>query len=296
MLTLFADTDCDITPAVAKKYGCKLISMPFAIDGREIRPYEDNAEFGNDPSEFDIHAFYNKLREGTLPTTSALTEQAYDNYFRPEFEAGNDILYVHFSAEMSCTFDVMEKALDRLRADFPERKFYSIDTKGIAIMGYIIISEVGKMLSCGVSVEEVLAWAEREVDHYAMYFFADDLKFFKRSGRVSGISATMGTLLGIRPIIYMSPEGKMISIGKERGRERAMEKLISYARELGDDVASHKVIVGHTDAPEFANELADMMRAEFGDALDIEIVPTNPTAGSHCGPNGAGICFHALHR
>lgn len=296
MLTYFTDSDCDITPEVAEKYRIKLISMPFAIDGREYFPYIDNGEFGDDPDHFDIHAFYDKLRDGALPTTSALSEQAYDNYFRPEFEAGNDILYVHFSAAMTCTFDAMNRALENLKKDFPERKFYSVDTKGIAIVSYMLVTEIGKLLSECKSIDEVLAYAEHETDRYGMYFFADDLKFFKRSGRVSGISATMGTLLGIRPIIYMSPEGKMVSIGKECGRERAMDKLINYARELGDAVADHRVVVGHTDSPEFAAELADRMRAEFGDSLEIEIVPTNPTAGGHCGPNGAGICFHAKHR
>ena len=288
MLTLFTDTDTDITPKLAKEYGYHLISMPYAVDGKLVFPYENE-------EEIDLHAFYDMLRAGTIPTTSGLSAERYKEYFRPEFEAGNDILYVHFSPAMSGTFDAMREALADLLKEFPERKFYGVDTKGITIVSYLVVREIGDMFLAGKSAEEIMAWADREIDCFSQYFFADDLKFFRRSGRVSGISATMGTLLGIRPIIYMNAEGKMVSHSKERGRERALSRLVSFMEELGDDLTSHRVIIGHTDAPELAEELESMIRERFGN-LNIEIVCTNPTAGSHCGPNGVGVAFHSKHR
>ena len=197
---------------------------------------------------------------------------------------------------MTVTFRAMDEAVAELKKEFPERRFYHIDTKGITIVSYNIVREVGDLVKAGKTPDEVLAWADKEVDHFAQYFFADDLKFFKRSGRVKGIAATMGTLLGIRPIICMNDEGKMVSIGKERGRANAMDRLIRTVEELGDDIKHHRFIVGHTDAPELAQELCDMLHAKFGDDLEIETVVTNPTAGSHCGPNGVGVSFHASRR
>ena len=289
MLTLFTDTDTDFTPEVAKEYGYRLISMPYAIDAKTIFPYEDF-------DVFDADAFYNSLRSGVLPTTGGISKERYLNYFRPEFEKGNDIFYVHFSAKMTVTFNAMNEAVEELKKEFPERKFYALDTKGITIVSYNIVREIGDMFNAGKTVEEVLAWADREILHFAQYFFADDLKFFKRSGRVKGIAATMGTLLGIRPIITMNDAGEMVSIGKERGRANAMDRLVKTVEELGDDVKGHRVIVGHTDAPELAEELANMLRARFGEDLFIETIVTNPTAGSHCGPNGVGVSFHASRR
>lgn len=289
MYTLFTDTDTDIQPSVAQQYGIKLISMPYAVDGVTVNPYEDF-------DEFDVRAFYDTLRDGALPTTSALSEEKYMAYFEPEFAAGRDILYVHFSAAMTVTFDVMHKAVDRLREKYPERKFYEIDTKGITTICYLIVREIGDMYLAGKSAEEIVDWANTEVDRFAMYFFADDLKFFKRSGRVSGLAAMMGTLIGVRPIIHMSGEGKMESIGTEKGRFKAMNRLLTEVERLGDDLHSHRMAVGHTDAPEMAQEMADMLHERFGDDLVIDIVPTNPTAGSHCGPNGVGVTFHAIHR
>ncbi len=289
MLKLFTDTDCDITPALAAEYGYSLISMPYAIDGKTIYPYEDF-------DTFDARAFYDQLRGGALPNTSAISREKYLETFEPVFANGDDILYVHFSRAMTATFDAMDQAVAELKERYPDRRFYDIDTKGITIVSYAIVREVGDQILSGKSVEEVLEWAKTEVDKFAIYFFADDLKFFKHSGRVSGLAATMGTLLGVRPIIYMNSEGKMVSIGSERGRARAINRLLQYVDELGENVSDHRVIVGHTDAPEIAEEVAQRLQEKFGGKLDLETVVVNPTTGGHCGPNGVGICFHATHR
>ena len=289
MLTLYTDTDTDITPAVAAEYGYKLISMPYSVDAKTVYPYVDF-------TEFDARTFYDMLRRGVLPTTSAISKERYLEYFEPDLAAGNDILYVHFSRAMTVTFNAMDEAVAELRAKYPARRFEEIDTKGITTMSYAIVRAVGDQVKAGKTLDEVLAWAETEVDHYAMYFFADDLKFFRRSGRVSGLAATMGTLIGIRPIIYMSADGKMVSCGKEKGRVKAMEHLIGRVAELGDDIKNYRFYVGHTDAPELAKELGGMLQERFGADLAIEYVVCNPTAGSHAGPNGVAVCFHAKHR
>ena len=289
MLRLFTDTDTDITPQVAAEYDCFMISMPYSIDGNTVYPYKDFREF-------DAHAFYDTLRGGILPNTSAISEQQYTEYFEPVFAAGDDILYIHFSRAMTMTFDNMDKAVAALKEKYPERRFWEIDTKGITILSYIIVRAAGDLLRAGKSAEEVVEWAKTEVDHYAVYFFADDLRFFKHSGRVSGLAAFMGTLVGVRPIIYMNEEGKMVSVGKERGRARAVERLVKYVEELGDDVKNHRIVIGNADAKELADEVAELLKQKFGNDLNIEFVDVNPTAGSHCGPDTVGVTFHAIHR
>lgn len=289
MWTFFTDTDTDITPEVAAEYGFRLISMPYSVDAKTVYPYVDF-------KEFDSHAFYDMLRSGVLPTTSAISEQQYIDYFEPEFARGNDIFYVHFSAAMTITFNNMAKAVATLKSKYPERRFLSLDTKGITIVSYLIVREVGDMLKAGKTPDEIVSIFGTEVNRYSQYFFADDLKFFRRSGRVGGIAATMGGLIGIRPVIHMNTAGKMESIGKEKGRIKALERLMSYVEEYGEDIKNHRFIVGHTDAPELAIQLADMLHGKFGPDLDIEFVVTNPTAGSHCGPNGVGVAFHSKGR
>lgn len=289
MLKLFTDTDCDVTPEVAKKYGYTLIPMPYTLNGTTVYPYADS-------DTFDFHAFYDELRAGSIPTTSGISAERYTEIFEPVFAAGDDILYVHFSRAMTATFDAMDEAVVSLKERYPDRQFYSIDTKGITIVSFAIALAVGDLILAGKTAEEAVQWAETEVDRHAIYFFADDLKFFRHSGRVSGLASTMGTLLGVRPIIYMNSEGKMVSIGSERGRARAIDRLMQYLDELGSDAASHRVIIGHSDVPEIAAEVEKKLREKLGNGTEILTVMVNPTTGGHCGPNGVGICFHAVHR
>ncbi len=288
MLKIYTDSDTDMTPAVAAGYGYQLISMPYSIDAQTTYPYVDF-------ETFDAHAFYDRLRGGVLPTTSAISKDQYLNYFTRDFEEGHEILYVHFSRAMSNTFDAMDQAIAQLKEQFPAARFEEIDTKGITTISYAIVREVGDLVKAGKTLDEILEWAKSEVDKFAMYFFADDLKFFRRSGRVSGLAATMGTLIGVRPLIHMSQEGKMESIGTVKGRPNAIKTLVDKVAQLGDEIEKHRICIGHTDAPDIARELGRMIEERFG-KQNIEYVEVNPTAGSHCGPNGVGVCFHAIHR
>ena len=289
MYTLFTDTDCDITPEIAERYGYKLISMPYTIEGKQIFPYVDF-------KEFDYRDFYDRLRKGVIPTTSALSPVEYMNYFEPEFAAGNDIVYVHFSAAMSATFNSLRLAMEELKEKYPDRKLTLIDTKGITLGSYNICLNIGELHKNGASLEDIQKWAETEVDKTAFYFYADDLKFFGKSGRVSGFAAFFGNIIGLKPIIFIDSDGQMKTKDKCRGRKQTLQKLLDYVIDLEEDIKNHRVIIAHSDAMPIAEEFGAMMKKQFGEDLNIEYEVVNPTAGSHCGPNAIGVSFHAKHR
>lgn len=289
MYSLFVDTDSDMTPEICAKYGAHLIIMPYTLENKEIRPYIDF-------DKFDGKEFYDTLRKGVLPSTSALPPQAYIDYFEPEFKKGNDILYVHFSSAMSGTFNSMRLALEELSVKYPERKVHTVDTKSITAGSYGVAMEILDLYKQGKSIAEIQKWAEEEVDRFPIYFYADNLKFFAKSGRVSGFKAFMGGLVGIKPIIHVNSEGQMVSIDKGRGRQLALKKLLDYVIKLQDNIEDHRVIIGHTDAMGLAEEMADMLQKEFNGRLHIEFVEVNPTIGGHCGPDCIGVCFHGIHR
>ena len=289
MYILFTDTDVDLTPQEAKHYGYKMISMPYIIDNKEIKPYEDF-------EEFDYKSFYDVLRGGVLPKTCAINSEEYKRYFEPYLKAGKDILYVHFSKAMSGTFNAMNIAIEELKEQYPNQTIYTIDTKGITICSNNIVKEIGDMYLDGKSIDEIIKWANKEVDHFATYFYADTLDFFRLSGRVSNFSAIMGNLFGVHPIITMNEEGKMFSVNKCKGKTKSLQKLVDYVEELGEDIDKHRIIVGHADALELAKKLATMLEERFNKKLPIEYVVVNPTAGSHCGPDTVGVCFYAKHR
>lgn len=289
-LILFADTDCDIRPEVAEKLGYHLISMPYTIDGQEVFPYES-------VKEIDIHAFYDRLRTGNIPKTSGLSPEKYISYFEPFFQEGKDILYVHFSSKLSGTFNAMNLAVSMLQEKYPQRKLYALDTKAITGLALLLLYEISALWKEGKSAEEIIAIAQDDlIKHNAFYAFVDNLKYFKASGRLSGLSATMGDVLGIKPIISIDDEGKMDAIDKILGRLNALKKIMTYMEKLGDEVEKHKIIVVHSDAPKLCDQLIGMIKKKYGENLDLIVEPVNPTAGIHAGPNCVGVAFHAKKR
>ena len=288
MYVLFTDTDNDVTPEIAKEYGYNLISMPYSIDDNDVYPYVDF-------EKFDDAEYYNKLRNGVVPKTSAVNPEQYIEYFEPFFKEGKDILYVHFSEALSGTFSNMNKALEILKEKYPERKFYSVDTKGISILGLIIIREVGDMYLQGKSPEEIVEWVENNRLNYAIYLYADDLNFFAKSGRINNFSAIMGSILGLHPIIHINKEGKMLSLMKVRGKKSTIKKIVEIVESTQQNIQNTRVIIGHANCLDDAKYLASLLEEKFG-KLNIEYVVVNPTAGAHCGPGSMGVAFRTVSR
>ncbi|MCQ2087291.1 MAG: DegV family protein [Bacilli bacterium] len=290
MLRFFADTDCDVTLEIAKKYGCDLVSFPYEMKGELVYPYVDFEEF-NDKE------YYSILRGGYIPSTSALNEYDWTKAFEPAFAAGDDIIYFHYSRNLSASFNMMDKAVADLLAKYPGRKFYGYDTKSMTIGALAMIIELLELWKAGKSAEELLAAADEICPKYATYFFSDDLKFFRKSGRVSNFSGILGNLVGIKPIIYMSEQGTMENIGKIRGTKNAINTILNHFDELkAPDFKNHKIVIGHGDSPELVEKMAATLKEKYGDDLDIMVCPVNPTAGAHCGPDTIGITFYAIHR
>ena len=290
MYKLFFDSDCDVTLKIAEKYNATLIGMPYAINGEEVVPYVDW-------KEFNAKEFYDTLRKGNAnPTTSALSVQEYLNYFEPVLKEGKDILYVHFSRQMSATFNSCDAAIKELLAKYPERRIQLIDTKGITICSLLSCIRIGELALQGKSIDEILALSEDIIMHSAAYFFADNLKFFARSGRVSGFSAFMGGMIGVKPVIHISDEGKMVSIDKAVGRKKVLEKIMEYVVKKEDHIKDYPIIVAHADAPQLVEEFTKMLKDKFGNDIQYMVIDVNPTAGCHCGPDVLGIGFHCKER
>ena len=291
MYKLFFDSDCDITLEVAKKYDAELISMPYAIKGEECFPYKDW-------EVFDAKAFYDALRKGDAdPSTMALNEQEYINYFEPYLEKGMDILYVHFSRQMSATFNSCDAAIAELLKKYPGRRVQLIDTKGITICSFLSCIRIGELVKQGKSIDEVVELSKEIIRSSAAYFFADNLKFFAKSGRVSGFAGFMGGMIGVKPVIHISDEGKMVSIDKAiGGRKKVLEKIMSYVVAKEDHIKDYPIVVAHADAPQLVAEFDAMLKQHFGDDIKYIVVDVNPTAGCHCGPDVLGIGFHAKER
>ena len=258
--------------------------MPYAFDDQE---------YGYDMGKtHNSKEFYARLRSGEMPTTMALNPQNYLDIFEPVFARGEDILYVAFSSAMSGTFQFMRQAVDELLVKYPERKFTYADTLNISMGAGFIVYEAAKLHNSGASDEEVVEFVNSFRDEVAVFFTANDLMHLKRGGRISATSAIFGTALGIKPVLTVSKEGKVVALDKVMGRKKAIQSLLKHIETEGSELDKYPIWILHADCEDDAHMLEGKVRNIVGADANIIIQPVGPTIGTHCGPDTLGIIFH----
>jgi len=288
MSVFFTDSNCELWHTEVEKLGIKYISMPYTLEG---------VEHGYDLGKaHNFEKFYSKIRKGLMPSTSALNPQNYIEIFEPFLEAGEDILYVTFSHQMSATFDFMNQALEVLKEKYPERIIKVVDTKSISLGAGLIAYEAALLHKKGATDDEVIKFVEENRDEFGCYFTVDDLMHLKRGGRLSAVSAVVGSVLGIKPMICVNDEGKLENFDKVAGRRKAIQYLANIVKNLGKNVADYPIAIIHADCEADALILKEKVQEIAGKDARIWLQPIGPTVGTHCGPGTIGIALHVKHR
>lgn len=282
MGVLFTDTDCEMHYTDAENLGIRVIGMPYTLKGEE-----SVYDFGKNT---DIKQFYAQMRSGEVVTTSALNTQDYINYFEPVLASGEDIFYIHFSSELSATFNHMQIALDELKQKYPSRKVVLFDTKNISIGAGMQVIEAAKLLNSGASVENVLQFLEEFQSKIAVYFYVDSLQYLKRGGRISATAAVFGSMLNIKPILTITKDGKLEKLTTAKGTKKAINFILDKFKEeyLEDD--KYEIFILDADNKEVGDELAEKIRS-LRTSVSIRRLDVGPVVGAHSGPGTVGIAF-----
>ncbi len=278
----FTDTDCEMFYTDAEDLKMKVIGMPYTIKGEE-RVYD----FGKNT---DIKEFYELMRGGEIVTTSALNSQDYLNYFEPVLAKGKDVLYVHFSSELSGTFNYMQTAINILKEKYPERKVICFDTKNISLGGGIQAIEACKLHNSGKSDEEVIEFLNEFKNKVAVYFYVDSLQYLKRGGRISSAAAFFGGALNIKPILTVTKEGKLDKLCTVKGTKKALDYMVTkFSQEYGNN-DSYETYIIDADNKIVGDELAEKIKAVAAN-VKIRRLSVGPVVGAHAGPGTIGIVF-----
>lgn len=287
MSVLFTDSNSELWYTQIKKLGMEYISMPYTLDDKEY--YYDCGE------TYDDKAFFDAIRGGSMPITSALNPQNYIDIFEPILKANEDILYIHFSSKLSGTFNFMNQAIEELKVKYPQRTIKTVDTLSITTGAGLIAYEAGVMHKRGATDDEIIKFVEKFRQESACYFVVDDLNHLKRGGRLSATSAFVGSMLGIKPMLKVDEEGKIVNCDKIVGRKKSILALVDKLRETGENVNDYDIYVMHADCIADAEFLKNKVLESYPEAR-VTIQPIGPTIGTHCGPNTLGLVFHCKHR
>ena len=270
------------------------------LDGIDLLPNDYTVDgvpqtYWGDVDHFDGHAFYEGLRSGKQVRTSLLNTQLFLSRFAPILTQGKDIIYISMSSGISGTCNAARIAAGELMELYKGRFVHIVDSLGCGFGNGLLAVRAAELSRQGVDAREAAAMLDAEVPHTCQYFTVDDLNFLKNTGRVSGVTAKIATVLNIKPILFGDSTGHIVSCAKIRGRRKSSELLAKMYDEKHTDTQYPTICISHGDCLADAQLLAELVRKITPD-VPITICQHEPFSGAHVGPGMLGLFFRGKER
>lgn len=277
-----ADSNSDLPIDYIKEKNIGIIPHYYALEGIT---YGD--EINLTPKEF-----YDKMREGHMPTTMASNPDVIRKTFQSYVNQGLDILHISFSSALSggCN-NVMAQARE-ICEENPGAKIIVIDTLNASLGEGMFVMKAVQLKEEGKTIDETASWLEEHKMEFCVRFTVDDLFHLQRGGRISKTTAIIGSIMNIKPILNINEEGKLVPYSTSRGRKKSLSTIVN---DMAESMGKYKddpdiICIAHGDAPEDADYLARLVKERFPHK-NIIINTVSPSIGSHSGPGAIGLCF-----
>ena len=285
---IFTDSSANLPGDKLDRFNIEVIPFTYEMDGK-IYTAEKNTD------NFDAHGYYEMLRGKTVIKTSLINVQDFCDAMVPALKEGNDVMYVGISSGVSGTIQAAKVAGRLLSEEFPQRKIRIFDTLGAALGVGITVLKAGELMESGYSIDDTVIKLEAFRERLCQYFTVDDIMYLKRSGRISGLTAAVGTVLNIKPILCGDDEGRIISCGKVRGRKQAIEMLAEIYQKKVRGAENQIVAISHGDCEEDAQRLASII-CDIAKPKELLIMPHEPMTGVHVGPGVLTLFYEGNRR
>lgn len=281
--SILIDSGSDLSAEEIKAYDLHVIPLGIYLDGEEYKNMFTCEE--------DIKKFYVLLRSQRTITTSLVNLELAEEAFCKILEGGNDLLFIGFSSGLSSSTSTVITIFEELKSKYPERNVRLMDSLCVSGGLSLMLHNAARMRDEGCSLDETYKWLMENRTNFSHQFTVDDLMFLHRGGRVSKTSAIAGTVLGIKPVLHVDDEGRLILVDKAKSRRKSLKTLVDNMEENGfAPLGEQKVFINHGDCIEDAKILADMVTERFG-ITDITIDYTAPVIGAHSGPGTVSLFF-----
>ena len=280
---IVTDSVLDIEERFLHQNGICTVPLSFTIDGYDT--VED--DFGKTVPFSD---FYRQLRDGATVTTAQAPISAFTSVFEGILKSKRDVVYLGFSSALSGNYQTGCIAKNELDGKC-SNQVSCVDTLAAAGGQTLVIREAAKRKAEGYTAEQLVEWAQEFRKHVVHWFTVDDLLYLHRGGRVPKSAAVMGSLLSVKPILYVSDEGKLLVWKKARGRKRALEMLAKQMNKHIREIGTYPVTISHGDCQEDAEYLKEYILSHTA-VEQVEIHMLDTVIGAHAGPGTVALfCY-----
>ena len=280
---IITDSTCDLPPHVIKELKIHVIPMEYTLDG--FNQFQDIFDQGE-----KTKAFYNHLKDGKKPATSMINTQRYIDIFSSYLDQDRDVLHISFSSGLSGSHNASRMAAEELKEIYPERKIIIIDSKAASIGQGLLVYHAAVLKNQGMEMSELVGWIEDNINQVRHWFTVEDLHHLKRGGRIGVITANVGTVLNIKPILSVDADGKLMNVCKVMGRKKSLNELLNRMKAEAVTPEEQIVIIGHGDSLEDALLLEKKVRQTLS-VKEVILTYIGPIIGSHTGPGMVGLTF-----
>lgn len=285
---IITDTGSNLTCQQAEKYNIKIMGFPYLIDGKEHTDDPQNKTFETK----ELYAF---LKTKADVKTSLINAVAMEEFFEPFLKEGKDILYLCLSGGISGTYQNSCFCKNSLSAKYPDRKIYTVDSLSGSYGQGLFAIKCAQKRDTGASLKEVYDYA-CDLRFYINHDFTiSDLFFLKRSGRLSGAGALLGTLAMIKPMFTLDNDGKIKIYAKANGRNKAISIMLDNFRKNADPENADIITVVHGDCIKDADYIVSEIKKDYPTS-EIFCDYLTPLVGAHTGPGAIGILYIAKNK
>jgi len=287
------DTSADMYKDVMEKNKIHYLVMKRVVDGKEL------SEVYNADKDFDN--FYEELKKGALPTTVAVNSFEAKEHFEGILakEKEGDIVHLPLSSGLSVTYDNTRIAAEELNPTLGGRKIHVVNSFTVTGIAEILVHKLIELRDKGASADEAIKTIMNISDNIQSYVVVSDLFHLKRGGRISGLKAAIGSMLGIKPVIIVNHEGKLVINNKPKGLKNAIKYVLDQMKELGEkvrpDFATGNIYVIYTSKSELNDALTEAVKTAYPKATIVQ-TRIGPIIGTHVGGGASAIVFEGAPR
>ena len=285
---IFTDSTADYGPTMwPVMKNVKIIPLGVEICGKS---YNSGPDGDITPKEF-----YDLQRQGNYATTSQINPTLYLSHFEPELRQGRDILYLCFTSGLSGCWQSANICIEELKEKYPDRNIICVDTLCASVGEAFLVYEAARKQLEGYDIFQLADWVVQNRMDVCHWFTVDVFDHLKHGGRVSAVSAAMGTMLNIKPMLHVNHAGKLEAVEKPRGKNNAMEAQMKRMRAGWLPEKGNLIVIGHADNLPAARELKEKVQTEFPDT-EIHIAEIGIVIGAHTGPGMLALIYWGNNR